>query len=410
MSRPLMAITTILLLALAGCNDDHHDEAGHGHHEETADYEPGDHNGRMLRSDELTIELSIFETGVPPEFRAWATIAGKPLPPSEVDLRVRLIRLGGEDDIQFNPVGDYLRGDTVIYEPHSFAVEVKATYRGKTHAWSYDSFEGRTLIEPNVADSFGLVTEPVGPATIRQHVHAYGRVSPAEGRERSITARYEGQVKSVAVGVGDNVTKGQQLVTIESSDSLQSYSVTAPIDGVIVDRGINPGEQSNGRELLRIADHSVVWVFLEVFPRDLKRVQAGQPVILLDTEEHPIGQAKLDWLSPVRNADQSIDARVVIENKAGLFHPGQIVQGEIEVATFDVPLAVKRSGLQSFRDFTVVYGKFGNEYEVRMLELGRQGREMIEVLGGIKPGVPYVTVNSYLVKADIEKSGASHDH
>jgi cobalt-zinc-cadmium efflux system membrane fusion protein len=71
---------------------------------------------------------------------------------------------------------------------------------------------------------------------------------------------------------------------------------------------------------------------------------------------------------------------------------------------------VKRKGLQSFRDFTVVYAQIGNEYEVRMLDLGRQSGEWIEVLGGLDPGTRYVTTNSYLIKADIEKSGASHDH
>ena len=75
-----------------------------------------------------------------------------------------------------------------------------------------------------------------------------------------------------------------------------------------------------------------------------------------------------------------------------------------------MPLAVKRVGLQGFRDFTVVYAKIGDEYEVRMLELGRQDADAVEVLGGLDPGTRYVTANSYLVKADIEKSGASHDH
>ncbi len=36
--------------------------------------------------------------------------------------------------------------------------------------------------------------------------------------------------------------------------------------------------------------------------------------------------------------------------------------------------------------------------------------ENVEVLGGLEPGTEYVTGNSYLIKADIEKSGASHDH
>ena len=45
-----------------------------------------------------------------------------------------------------------------------------------------------------------------------------------------------------------------------------------------------------------------------------------------------------------------------------------------------------------------------------MLELGEADADWIEVTGGLKPGAEYVLENSYLIKADIEKSGASHDH
>jgi membrane fusion protein, heavy metal efflux system len=75
-----------------------------------------------------------------------------------------------------------------------------------------------------------------------------------------------------------------------------------------------------------------------------------------------------------------------------------------------VPLAVKKAALQPFRDFTVVFEQVGDTYEVRMLELGEEQLEWVEVLGGLKPGARYVSENSYLIKADIEKSGASHDH
>ena len=101
---------------------------------------------------------------------------------------------------------------------------------------------------------------------------------------------------------------------------------------------------------------------------------------------------------------------VVVDNNAGHFRPGQFVRANVIVATTDVPLAVKRSGLQRFRDFDVVFAQIGDTYEVRMLDLGRQDEIHVEVLGGIEPGSLYVTDNSYLIKADIEKSGASHDH
>ena len=44
------------------------------------------------------------------------------------------------------------------------------------------------------------------------------------------------------------------------------------------------------------------------------------------------------------------------------------------------------------------------------LELGRSDGEFVEVLRGIDPGESYVADSSFLLKADIEKSGASHDH
>jgi cobalt-zinc-cadmium efflux system membrane fusion protein len=71
-----------------------------------------------------------------------------------------------------------------------------------------------------------------------------------------------------------------------------------------------------------------------------------------------------------------------------------------------VPVAA----LQRFREFDVVFAQFGETYEVRMLTLGRRDADSVEVLEGLTPGTSYVTENSYLIKADIEKSGASHDH
>ena len=127
-----------------------------------------------------------------------------------------------------------------------------------------------------------------------------------------------------------------------------------------------------------------------------------------------IGDISVDgdiaMLSPVAGANQSVTARVRLDNANGLLAAGMYLTGEVEVAQYDVPLAVKRSGLQAFRDFTVVYTLIGDEYEVRMLDLGRQDATWVEVLGGLEVGATYVTTNSYVVKADIEKSGASHDH
>jgi membrane fusion protein, heavy metal efflux system len=92
------------------------------------------------------------------------------------------------------------------------------------------------------------------------------------------------------------------------------------------------------------------------------------------------------------------------------FRPGMAVEGSFAVAEAQVPLAVRTRAIQRFRDFEVVYAKVGNTYEVRMLEIGRRTPEWTEVLGGLEPGTEYVTDGAFLIRADIEKSGASHDH
>ena len=124
-----------------------------------------------------------------------------------------------------------------------------------------------------------------------------------------------------------------------------------------------------------------------------------------------LGRSVIDWVSPlISQSSQSALARITVDNKDSQLRPGQYVRGNVAIAEYDVPLAVRQSAIQRFRDFQVVFARFDDTYEVRMLELGRSNNEWVEVLGGIDAGTQYVTTNSYLIKADIEKSGASHDH
>ena len=374
------------------------------------DFERGPNNGRMLREDGFAVELAIFETGVPPEFRAWVTQDGQAVEPATVDLTVTLTRLGAEDEIDFAAQGDYLRGDRVVYEPHSFAVTVDAAHQGRDYEWHYESFEGRTRIAPEMAEAFGIETMIAGPATLEEVITAYGSIVPNPERVREVSARFDGAIESVDVAPGEAVRQGQRLAAVESNESLQSYAIDAPIDGIVMERAANAGEQTNGRRLFTIVDTSSVWAELSVFPADRARVRVGSPVeIAPATGGEPVA-GTISHLSPVAGANQSITARIVLDNADELWALGTYLTATIRVAEIDVPLAVRRSGLQTFRDFTVVYARIGDQYEVRMLDLGRQDDDWVEVLGGLEPGTRYVTENSYVIKADVEKSGASHDH
>lgn len=376
-----------------------------------AEPEKGPHRGRMLRDGDFAVELAIFETGVPPEFRVWVSDNGQPISPTEVGLRVQLTRLGKVvDDIGFKAEGDYLRGDTVIYEPHSFVVTLTATYQGKTHRWEYDNFEGRTRIADSVAASMSIATETAGGATLHQTIRVYGKLILPPDAKRQIQARFDGVIKNMHVKLGDQVNKGQALITIESNESLKTYQINAPMDGVISQQFASSGEQTVGRALLEVTRTDTLLAELAVYPADRNKVKAKAPVIMtINGFDEPMTSEISGSRTTLRN-DQARLFLAEIDNAKGLLSEGLFVAGDIEVDTFTVPLAVKRSGLQGFRDFTVVYAKVGEEYEVRMLELGREAGPWVEVLGGLVPGTEYVTENSYIIKADIEKSGASHDH
>jgi len=404
----------IIGVLLNGCGDNSgehaHTTTGHGDEGE-AEVEKGPHNGRLLKSGDFTLELSIFETGVPPEFRAWATSDGRLLTPTDVDLKIKLIRLGNKvDNISFKPQGDALRGDTVIYEPHSFVVNINAAHGGKIYNWEYDNFEGRTKIEPKVAEALNIGISVAEPGTIKEVVKVYGKIASNTERVSKVSARFDGAIKSVKTSIGDTVKEGQILAYVESNESLKTYSIKAPISGVITQRSANTGEQTNGRNLFTIMDTSTVWANLSIFPSDRKRVRVGMPVSITTAIDGQAFDGVIDRINVMTDANQSVSARVVLDNKEGALPPGTFVSAEIEIAKHAVELAVKRTGLQAFRDFTVVYALIGDEYEVRMLDLGRQDSELIEVLGGLEPGTRYVSDNSYIIKADIEKSGASHDH
>lgn len=374
--------------------------------------EKGPHRGRLLKDGDFVLELAIFETGVPPEFRVWVTDDSKPVAPEDVSLTVTLTRLGGvQDKIQFAPQGDFLRGDREIYEPHSFIVTIDAVYNGKQYHWQYDNFEGRTRIEAPVAEALDIVMAVAGPAVLEETVSVYGKIKPHPESIRDISARFEGEIQSINVSLGQSVRKGQPLLTIESDESLKSYTVTAPINGIVQARHANPGEQTDGRVLITLVGSEETLAELQVFPSDLPRVNVGDAVSLTANGLEESMAGRVIQIDNMVRLNQATVVRVAIEyGGQQRLQSGTFVQAHISVDQYEVPLAVRRSGLQAFRDFTVVFAKIGDEYEVRMLELGRTAGEWVEVLGGLNPGTEYVAENSYVIKADIEKSGASHDH
>src|SRR5215213_1073007 len=379
-----------------------------------SEYERGPHRGRLLRSGNFAVEVTIFEEGVPPEFHVYAYQTGKPLPPTEVSLSIELTRLGGQiDRFEFEPRSDYLLGLSRVKEPHSFDVRVRATYAGQAHEWTYESYEGRTRIAAEAAETAGVKIEAAGPSTIREIVELTGTIAVIPDRIARVRGRFPGVVREVHKSLGDRVRAGEMLALIEGNESLRTYPVSAPIAGTVLARSTNVGDITSGGDnpLFVVADLSSVWAELHAFGRDHRRLAAGQPVTVAGSDGEPSSTGIIGSFAPITAAaSQSVPVRVALDNADGRWRPGMFVRASVTIAERRVPLAVKASGLQRFRDFTVVFARVGDEYEVRMLELGVSDGTWVEILDGLSPGEHYVSENSFLIKADVEKPGASHDH
>jgi cobalt-zinc-cadmium efflux system membrane fusion protein len=398
-----------LAIPLAACGSGpapaEHGEAG-------AEAEKGPNGGRLLKDGDFAVEVTVFETGQEPQFRVYATRGGEPVDPGSVQLTMTLRRLGGEvNTFAFKPEGKFLAGRGVVEEPHSFDVEVVAVENGKRHVWKYASPEGRTRITAEAARAGGIEIMTAGPATVGETRELFGTVTLDPSARSEIRGQFPGRVFSVTKAVGDYVSRGQLLARIESSESLQVYPVYATVSGVIAERNGNAGDVTGDSPLYVITDPARTTVVFNIFPKDLALIQPGMRVEIEALDGTPVAASQLGGYLPEGNAEAGTAlVRASVPNRAGRLRAGMALRGKVVVNAVTVPLAVRTEAIQPFRDFKVVFANYGQDYEVRMLELGRSSPEWTEVLGGLKPGTPYAAKGSFLIRADIEKFGASHDH
>ena len=274
-----------------------------------------------------------------------------------------------------------------------------------------ESSPHETTIPAASAARAGIAVETAGPATLSETVAVYGQVKLNADRIARATPRFAGLVREARKSLGDTVHAGEVVAVVEANDSLATFEVKSPRAGIVVDRSAAVGETvAEGAPLYTVADVSEIWIDLAIPRGDHPRVRLGQTVHL-HSDGEPDVTGTIAWLSPLGSAEtQTVTARVVLPNPDGRWHPGLFAKADIVVATTDVAVAVKESALQTLADATVVFTQQGDVYQARPVATGRRSAGWVEVREGLRAGERYVTANSFLLKADLGKSGASHDH
>lgn len=198
----------------------------------------------------------------------------------------------------------------------------------------------------------------------------------------------------------------------QEEHAFNKYELRSPVGGVIIQKHLSTGEAvKNDDGVFLLADFSDVWANIAIPAKDLKYVKLGQTVTVKNENLGIEAKGKLTYLdSIIDKKNRTVTGRVVIPNPGGHWRPGTFVTLELVLEERTVPLAVPTKAIQTIRDWSVVFVKYGSFFEARPLELGENDGNWVEVLDGLSPGEQYVAQNSFVVKAEIEKSSAVHDH
>ena len=475
----------IVLCALAWYKTSNKSQTSSAHGEATeekvavAGDEKGPHGGRLYRDGDFSAEVKIFEEGVEPHLRVYGYFKDKPLKPNEINANIFIKRLDAEQTITFKPESDYLIGNEIVYEPHSFLMVINVDYQGKKHSWKWDTKEGRVTMLDSSIKSSGLELLKVEPMMFENALELKGELKFPDNFESFITPKASGTLVKTYRTIGDKVSQGDLLATVQSQDlirlnaersiamdtlqfsrkkmeqerTLFQKRVSPEIDYINAQREFEDaqiranelnslirsyGDSGNGTievraamsgtilqvlgavgsnvtpasPLFKIANTSQLLAVVNVPADKLNEINPDNKVTVKPQTQTGTEEAlgRIKYISDVIDP-KTRTAQVFIEIPNQFkWRSGQLITAQIFEKQTMKQMVVREDALQTFRDWDVVFIRVGNDFEARPLELGDKFNGYVEVKSGLKAGQVYAAGNSYLLKAELGKSGATHDH
>ena len=241
-----------------------------------------------------------------------------------------------------------------------------------------------------------------------QKLATLGAASRQELEE--ITAIHTGHETEVAgarqrlmlLGLGpDDVSR-----LTDASHVVSEVTVRAPAAGVVIARGVNPGQVvSAGQELFTVTDLGTVWAIGDLYEKDFPAVRVGsEATVTVPVSAGAPLRGRVAYIDPrVDPATRTAKVRVEVPNKGGDLRLGMYVSVSFETRSGGHVTLVPRNAVQSVGNRNVVYvlvkggeGRFAE----RTVKLGAALGESLEVLDGVKPGELVVTAGSFFLRAE----------
>jgi len=245
-------------------------------------------------------------------------------------------------------------------------------------------------------------------------------VFPAEiklNRDRmaAVSPRYPSIVRQVFSEIGDEVKKGDVLAALENRETMAVYTVSAPLDGIVISKNLSVGEAaSEERVLYEVADLSSVWADISIFPRYQHLIRKNMKVKLIAHDGHT-AEGTIRYISPVVSHEtRTFTARCVLEGADEDFTPGAFVRARVDAGGVNAEVLVPRDAVQTVDGESVVFIPGDHGFITVPVHTGLADERMIEVKSGLNAGDRFVAAGAFALKAQMITGGmdphAGHGH
>ena len=185
-----------------------------------------------------------------------------------------------------------------------------------------------------------------------------------------------------------------------------TVTLTAPISGIVVERGATIGQAvERASDLFDIEDAAVVWVTANVPEADVSRVQPGGSVTVV-TNAYPgrtfTGKVQLvgTRLDP---KSRTLPVQCRVENPQRLLRADLFAKVQLATDGQVNALGVPVSAIVGEGDDQAVFISDDGKFERRKVKTGRTDGKFVEILEGLKAGDQIATAGVFTLQSELLK-------
>lgn len=163
--------------------------------------------------------------------------------------------------------------------------------------------------------------------------------------------------------------------------------VRSPVSGYVIDLNAAVGGYWNDptAAIMTVADLSTVYVTASAQEKDLSHIYGGQDVDVVMDAYHEHLRSKVHFIGAVVNPDtRTVEVRILFDNKAGLLKPNMFGKARLLSQPHKRIVLPLTTIIQRGFDSIVFVEVAPWQFEPRLLKLGPQLKDKVEVIAGLK--------------------------